>query len=119
MLAMRSGASSPEELETLYEDAFVVRDPRALAAVFDDGGVLVATPVGIEARGGAEISRLARTVWERDVPYFAAPSQVLQARDTALVLGAPSINVVRRGSDGRWRYAISLLQPLNNRKAEQ
>jgi hypothetical protein len=34
---------------------------------------------------------------------------VVQARDTALVLADRAINVVRRGSDGAWRYAIALL----------
>jgi hypothetical protein len=97
----------------------VVRDPRALAQLFDDGGVLVAARVGIEARGGAQIARLARTMWDRDVSYFAGSAHVLQARDTALVLGAPSVNVVRRGRDGSWRYAISLLQRQDNREADR
>jgi hypothetical protein len=34
---------------------------------------------------------------------------VLQARTTGLVLTRRGINVVRRGSDGAWRYAIALL----------
>ena len=37
---MRSGAQTPEELETLLEDTFVVRDRQALAALFEDGAVL-------------------------------------------------------------------------------
>ena len=50
---MRSGAQTPEELETLLEDTFVVRDRQALAALFEDGAVLGAG--GLEARGGEAI----------------------------------------------------------------
>jgi len=31
---MEAGARTPEELETLLEDAFVVHDPQALAQLF-------------------------------------------------------------------------------------
>jgi ketosteroid isomerase-like protein len=105
---MRSGARTPEELETLFEDAFVTRDREVLAQLFEDGAVLVADD-GPQARGGEEIARFATAMWERDRTYVADPRRVLQARDTALVVAEQSINVVRRGSNGRWRYAISLL----------
>ena len=104
---MTPGASTPEELETLFEDAFVVRDHEALSRLFEDGAVLGAEPG--EARGGEQISRLAAAMWERDYSYLAQPRRVVQARDTALVVARQGINVVRRGSDGRWLYAISLL----------
>ncbi|MDX6689598.1 MAG: hypothetical protein QOG15_1055 [Solirubrobacteraceae bacterium] len=106
---MRPGARSPEELETLFEDAFVVRDRTAIAALFEDGAVLVAHDASGVARGGAEIARAATELWSRDVTYLADPRRVLQARDTGLVVAAHGINVVRRGGDGTWRYAISLL----------
>ncbi len=48
-------------------------------------------------------------MWERDRTYLADPRRVLQARDTALVVAARAINVLRRGDDGTWRYAITLL----------
>ena len=102
---MRPGARTPEELETLFEDAFVVRDREALAELFEDGAVLVAGSAA-EARGGDAI---AASLWPGELSYIAAPRRVLQANDTALVLGRDGINVVRRGGDGRWRYAISLL----------
>src|SRR5215204_6454061 len=104
---MVPGAQSPEELETLFEDAFVVRDRSALAELFEDGAVLGATPG--EARGGEQISLLAAEMWDRDYSYLAEPRRVVRARDTALVVGRQGINVVRRRSDGRWLYAISLL----------
>jgi hypothetical protein len=62
-----------------------------------------------EARGGKEIERLAGDMWESHRTYLADPRRVLQARSTGLIVAAAGINVVRRGSDGGWRYAIALL----------
>lgn len=106
---MRRGARTPEELETLFEDAFVLRDRDAVTQLFDDGAVLVAGDGPREARGAEEIARSAEAMWERGREYLADPQRILQARDTALVVAEQGINVVRRGSDGCWRYAISLL----------
>ena len=105
---MRPGARTPEELETLLEDAFVIRNGDALAELFEDGAVLVADDGTREARGG-EIARLASEMWERNRTYLADPPRVLQARNTGLVVTKRGVNVVRRGSDGAWRYAIALL----------
>jgi hypothetical protein len=104
---MRQGARTPEELETLFEDAFVVRDRKALAELFEDGAVL--GDGSREARGDDEIARLASCMWENDRMYVAEPSRILQARRTVLIVARRGINVVRRGSDGGWRYAIALL----------
>jgi hypothetical protein len=104
---MSTGARTPEELEMLLEDAFVTRDAEALAAVFADGAVLGAGTHA--ARGAAAICGLAAALWEADRTYLAAPRQVVQARDLALVLADGAINVARRGSDGGWAYAIALL----------
>ena len=104
---MRSGAQTPEELETLLEDAFVVHDRQALATLFEDGAVLGAG--GLEARGGEAIAGLAGELWERELTYFADPRRVLRARNSALVIAACGINVLHRGDDGTWRYTISLL----------
>jgi hypothetical protein len=106
---MRPGARTPEELETLLEDAFVLRDGEALADLFEDGAVLVAGDGFREARGGAEIARLASDMWAHDRTYLADPCRVLQARGTGLIVAKRGINVVRRASDGAWRYAIALL----------
>ena len=106
---MRPGARTPEELETLFEDAFVIRDREALVQLFEEGAVLVAGDGPQEARGGEEIARFATAMWERDRTYLADPRRIVQARDTALVVAEGGINAVRRGSDGAWRYAISLL----------
>jgi hypothetical protein len=106
---MRSGARTPEELETLLEDAFVVRDRDALAGLFETGAVVVLGHSRREARGAAQIGRFATEMWARELTYLADPRRVLQARDTALVLGRHAVSVVRRGADGAWHYAIALL----------
>ena len=105
---MKRGARTPEELETLLEDAFVIRDREALIELFENGAVLVSGDVQ-EARGEEEIARLTSALWDRDHTYVADPHRILQARDTALVVADEGINVARRGSDGAWRYAIALL----------
>jgi len=73
-----------------------------------------------EARGGDEIVRFATAMWECERTYVADPRQIVQARDTALLVAERSINVARRGSDGAWRYAIALLSPaVSTTKEEQ
>jgi hypothetical protein len=118
---MSTGARTPEELEALLEDAFVTRDAQALSAMFADGAVLALRAEADAARGVAEIGRLAAALWEADRTYVAAPRRVVQARDVALVLADGVINVVRRGSDGTWRYAIALLSlsiPARQRRGD-
>ena len=105
---MGSGAHTPEELEVLFEDAFITRDRAALAELFEDGAVFAAGD-GVHARGGREIARIATTMWNCDTTYIADPRRVFQARDTGLVVAEQSINVVRRAGDGVWRFAISFL----------
>jgi hypothetical protein len=106
---MEAGARTPEELETLLEDAFVLHDRQALAPLFQEGAILVAGGRLPEARGRRQIARVAAQLWDLDRSYLADPRQVLQVHDTALVLAGHAINVGRRGTDGFWRYAISLL----------
>ncbi len=106
---MLVGARTPEELETLFEDAFLLRDHEELAQLFEEGAVLVAGGGLKEARGGKEIARLTTEMWDLERTYLADPRRVLQVRDTALVLAGGTINVARRGDDGSWRYAISFL----------
>jgi hypothetical protein len=118
---MRRGACTPEELETLFEDSFVTHDGQALAQLFEAGAVLLAENDPREARGGAEIAQLATAMWERGDTYLADPRRVVQARDTALVVAHRAINVVRRGDDGSWRYAIALMSfdPTTERRSNE
>jgi len=103
---MGSGASTPEELETLLEDAFVLRDGAAVADLFEPDGLMTAH-AGDTARGAA-IGPFVAGLWEQDLTYLARPARVLQAGDTGLILAERVISIVRRRDD-HWRYAISLL----------
>lgn len=106
---MTSGARTPEQLDTLLEDAFVVRDGAVLARLFDDGAVFADAGGGPVARGGEAICHAVEELWAAGGTYVAGPRRVLQARNTALVLGDGAIHVARRGADGAWRAAIALL----------
>jgi hypothetical protein len=110
---MRSGARTPEELETLLEDAFVMRDRAAVVDLFEADG-LVATRAMHTARG-AQIGPFVAELWAQDLTYLARPELVLEARDTALIVAERAISVVRRRDD-HWRYAISVLhtEPKSN-----
>jgi hypothetical protein len=106
---MPAGARTPEELETLLEDAFVLHDLQAVAELFQPGAMLVVGGGLPEARGRRQIARVAAQLWDAERLYLADPRRVLQVRDTALVVSGRVINVVRRTDNGSWRYAISLL----------
>ena len=92
------------------EDAFVLADSLALVQLFEPAAVLAAGGGLEQARGHWEIARVAAALCGSRHTYLADPRRVLQAGDTALVLGRRAINVVRRGGDRSWRYAISILQ---------
>jgi hypothetical protein len=105
---MTAGARTPEELDTLFEDAFVLRDRTVLGDLFDEGAVLREAG-GTEARGGEAIGLALADLWAHDRTYIARARQVLQTRDTALVIADAGIHVLRRCGDGAWRSTISLL----------
>lgn len=101
-------ARTPEELSTLLEDAFLLRDPDAIADLFERHALLLVDGGCRQARGHNEIATVAGAIWASDRTYLATPGPVIRARDTALLLG-PAPGVARRARDGSWRYAISLL----------
>jgi hypothetical protein len=105
---MAVGARTPKDLETLLEDTFVLRNGEAITELFEDGAVLVADGTR-EARGGPEIEQLVTEMWQRNRTYLAEPRAIVQAGNTALIMTERGANVVRRGTDGAWRYAIALL----------
>jgi hypothetical protein len=107
---MQAGAHTPEELETLLEDAFLMRDRRALAALFENAAVLNAGNGSPEARGRAQIVQAAAEMWAREELYLAARLRVLQAGGTALIAGECSTSVAHRSRDGAWRYTIALIR---------
>lgn len=100
----------------LFEDAFVTRDAGAVAELFEEEAVLAAGGGGPPARGGDQIARLLSAIWRANRTFVAQPQRILQASGTALVVADANISVVRRGSDGAWRYAISLLSLEHDRK---
>jgi hypothetical protein len=114
---MKPGARTPEELDALLEDAFVVRDRRAIAALFESEALLV-DGAASEARGVREIASWAKETWSRGLTYVGAPPRVLQAGDTALVLTPQGIGVARRRDDRAWRYTITLLATEHRRTKE-
>lgn len=105
---MTRGARTPEELETLLEDAIIVRDRVALALLFENAAVLDAGLPAGEARGQAEIAAAASSIWERERTWVAGARLVIQAGDTVLSLGRGA-RVLRRGPDRAWRFAIAVL----------
>jgi len=115
--SVRSRARTPEELETLLEDAFVVRDRGAVVDLFEPDGLVAAA---LRTARGAAIGPFVADLWAQDLTYLARPERVLQARDTALIVAERAISVVRRRDD-HWRYAISLLhtEPKSNGGTQQ
>jgi ketosteroid isomerase-like protein len=105
---MRPRARTPDELDALLEDAFVLRDQRAVAALFESDSLLV-DAAGGQARGASEIASWATQAWKRGLTCAAAEPCVFQAGDTALVLTRDGIAVARRHEHRAWRYAIALL----------
>ncbi len=87
----------------------MLHDAAAVEALFDVGAVLIAQDGSREAHGRMDIARAVADIWAGERTYLADARQVVQARDTALVVGDGAIHVVRRGGDRSWRYAISLL----------
>ena len=111
-------ARTPEELDALFEDAFVLGDPGALASLFEARALLVASGAVGEVRGNEKIALSASPLWSLELTYVAAPLRVVQAQDIALVLATQGTSVARRGADGAWRYAISLLTNDQRTKEE-
>lgn len=98
-------ARTPEDLDVLLEDAFVLCDADALSRVFEAEGVLVDAS-GASHRGRARIRRLAARLFVRG--YVSDVQRIVQRRDVAVIVGAAAVGLARRDGGGRWRYAIVL-----------
>jgi hypothetical protein len=114
---MSSGARTPEELETLFEDVFVVRDARSSADLFEANAVVAARLDGREARGSA-IGVLLEDLQADGLTYVAEPRRILRVADTALIVAERAISVARRAGS-RWRYSIALLDTDPTTKGRQ
>ena len=99
-------ARSPEELDTLLEDAFVLRDRQALTRLFRADAVIGSTVRPLQVAGRTEIACTIGAIWEEGGNYVARPPRVLQTGTTALVIVEQTVHVVRRDRKG-WRYLIS------------
>lgn len=109
---MERGGQTPEELEMLLEDAALLRDAAGVAELFDVGAVLVAGRVAAPRRGVEQIRAGAHLLWDGEPGYVASPRRAFECGDVALLLGQDGhdvVNVMRRGPDRTWRYAISVL----------
>jgi ketosteroid isomerase-like protein len=113
---MSTAARTPEELETLFEDALLTEDSAAVTALFADGAVLVSD--GDRPARGEEIAVAALDAWNGDRPYIADTGTVVQARDIALVVGDAGVMVARRDAHGIWQYAIVLRSDSNETEME-
>jgi hypothetical protein len=103
-----TGGRTPEELETLMEDAILLGDSEVAASLFEANGVLLTDGATTPARGRRAIARALEDCAGRDI-YVAAPRRVVQVEGLAVLVGADVINVARRGRAGRWRLSISLM----------
>ncbi len=70
---MTQGARTAEELDALLEDAFVLRDPEALASLFEPRALLVAGSGPGQVRGNEEIALLAPVPCSGNFTYVASP----------------------------------------------
>jgi hypothetical protein len=109
---MWTGARTPEELEQLLEDVFVLHDHEALLQLFEPRAVLCTGAIASQARGSEAIAQVANLLWDRNHRYLADPRRILQARSTALVLSQQAINVLGRDDSGTWRFAICCLDEV-------
>lgn len=111
---MTRGARTPEELDTLLEDAVLLGDRRALGELFA-GDAVLGLGDGRERRGRADVVRALADLGDGERTYVADTAQVVQAGDTALLIARAGSHVVQRGSDGAWRAAITLLDLHDDR----
>jgi hypothetical protein len=95
---MESAAASPEELETLLEDALLLYDVAAVQALFESGLVRVAC-----VSGSLEGSDAGELLAERG--FIASGVAMRVCPDVAVGAGS-AVTVAHRGADRRWRLLV-------------
>ena len=95
-------AESPEELEILLEDALVLQDDAAVAALFAEGGVLVERSGCVRGR-----NQVARLLAKQH--YLAAPCSVTVVNNIAIVVGRHTVNVSCRDPGAGWRLVAAIV----------
>lgn len=101
-------ATTPEELEAMLEDAFIVKDAAAAADLFEVGALLSYGWATSEARGRPAIERMIASVLD-EWTFVAGSDRVFQAGDLAIGVGR-NVIVLRRRPDGVWELAIAILR---------
>lgn len=118
---MRELADRPEEVPAVFAERFNSGDATALAELYEDAAVLVPEP-GTPVTGPDLHSANGR-LQRLGIPISVRPRHMYHSGDLALLIvdwaidgtgpdGRPvhvegtTSDVARRGSDGRWRYAI-------------
>lgn len=104
---MSAGATCPEELELLLEDACLLSDMSLLSTLFDDDAVLL-TRATSQVRGRSAIAEVIIDHVRGAGSYVAAPQVVMQSGRLALIISHTTTSVARRGPDG-WHYVITRL----------
>jgi len=95
-------ASSPEELETLLEDAVLLGDKAAVASLFDAGAVLITGPrIAGPEQALAELDKLG---------YVASTRTVSVRHGAAVLVGEHAVNVSFRTPDGAWRLVATIVR---------
>lgn len=98
------GAATPEELDTLLEDALLLADEAALCALFEGTRVVVAGQAGQDALRSL-----------RCRGYVASEKAVRVGHDLALTVSGDVVVISRRGSDLRWRLVAVVVTDLRVR----
>jgi hypothetical protein len=83
----------------LLEDALLLHDATALAALFDDRGVLVTGPGSVTRPANAADALAEHT-------FVASPHSATLVGDIAVVVGDHTVNISCRGTDRRWRLLV-------------
>ena len=95
-------AASPEELDTLLEDALLMNDRAAVAALFWAAEVRVCS-AGRVLSGADATDLLARC------DYVASGCCERVAADVALAVSEATVTLCRRGTDGQWKVLVVVL----------
>ncbi|MFF6789811.1 ketosteroid isomerase-like protein [Streptomyces filamentosus] len=112
----------PEDVPAALAARFNGGDPAALAELYEEGALLAAGPGGAPLTGPALHAANAR-LQALGLPIEVRPRHVYATGDLALLLvdwliegtapdggpvrvGGTAADVVRRGPDGHWRYAV-------------
>ena len=116
---------TPEELESLFEDAFTTRDLESMLGLFDEEAIVMLPEGQGVVRGKEELRRFLTELWKSDVSYVSRLRDVIEAGDTAVVMfdwslsgsdeagqrrvtSGRGIDVLRRDNGRGWRYLVGL-----------